>query len=304
MAEVTVLHYPEVRAGNWVLMSGAARRAGVRLVTWEPHLLQVTCTDGGMSASYPGHPTAPAILLHRTVSRFEGIVAPAVQLWESAGSVVLNDISAAYAARDKLLTSMALSRAGVPIVATVAFFEPDKELLISTAGDHDVIVKPAHGVRGEGIRTFRSPAESVDRFHELPAAIQDVRTDSREHFLGQALVMGGGRDLRAYVVGRVCVALMERIAAPGEFRANLSLGATASPLGLGHAAAAVAVDAVQACGLDYAGVDLIEDESGIIRVLEIDAWAGFAGITEATGVDVAGAILRLALARRDEAGAG
>ena len=42
---------------------------------------------------------------------------------------------------------------------------------------------------------------------------------------------------------------------------------------------------------------LIEDVDGAIRVLEVDAWAGFAGITEITGADVAGAILDLALAR-------
>ena len=36
---------------------------------------------------------------------------------------------------------------------------------------------------------------------------------------------------------------------------------------------------------------MVEDADGRIRVLEVDAWAGFAGITEVTGADVAGAIL-------------
>src|SRR4051794_13140959 len=267
----------------------------MRLLSREPHLLQILCRDEGMSASYLGDLRPPDILLHRTVSRFEGIVAPAVQLWQTGGSVVLNDIRASYAARDKLLTYVALSRAGVPVVDTVAFFEPDDELFRSVAPGN-VIVKPGHGVRGEGIRTFRSPLECVERW---PEACPEVGIGSREHFLGQPLVMGGGRDLRAFVVGPECVALMQRIAPPGEVRANLALGATARPMPFEHAAAAIAVDAVRACDLDYAGVDLIEDESGHIRVLEVDAWAGFSGITEVTGVDVAGAVLRLARSRGD-----
>ena len=34
---------------------------------------------------------------------------------------------------------------------------------------------------------------------------------------------------------------------------------------------------------------MVEDGDGVIRVLEVDAWAGFAGITRVTGTDVAGA---------------
>jgi ribosomal protein S6--L-glutamate ligase len=92
---------------------------------------------------------------------------------------------------------------------------------------------------------------------------------------------------------------MQRQAKDGEIRANLALGATPTKLPDTHPAAAVAVAAATACGLDYCGVDLIEDADGIIRVLEVDAWAGFAGITSVTGADVAGAILDLAVMRHD-----
>jgi glutathione synthase/RimK-type ligase-like ATP-grasp enzyme len=92
---------------------------------------------------------------------------------------------------------------------------------------------------------------------------------------------------------------MRRQARDGEVRANLALGATGSPLPLAHPAVAVAVAAAAACELDYGGVDLIEDADGSILVLEVDAWAGFAGTAAVTGVDVAGAVLALALAKRD-----
>lgn len=104
--------------------------------------------------------------------------------------------------------------------------------------------------------------------------------------------------MRAFVVDDACVALMQRQAAPGEIRANLELGATSTRLSLDHPAARTAVAALEACHLDYGGVDLIEDEDGAIRVLEVDAWAGFVGISATTGRDVAGAILQLAMTRR------
>jgi ribosomal protein S6--L-glutamate ligase len=97
---------------------------------------------------------------------------------------------------------------------------------------------------------------------------------------------------------------MRRVARPGEPRANLALGGRGSPLPLSHPAARVAAAALTACRLDFGGVDMVQDGDGVLRVLEVDAWAGFAGISRVTGADVAGAILDHATARRARGGAG
>lgn len=298
MEDIVTLHYPDVRQANWKLLCEAARKRGIQLTSWEPHRLQIYCMDDGVWASYDCKRVHPGVILHRTVAAFQGIVVPALKLWASEGTVVLNEPDAAYRSRDKLLTSIALQRAQIPIVRTIAFVEPSAEAMDSLK-DRSVILKPAHGVRGEGIQAFWST-------EELLAAWGDNRGQpspsplAREHYLAQPLVNGGGRDLRAFVVEGACVALMQRLAAPGEVRANLALGATGTRLPLDHPAARTAVSALKACQLDYGGVDLIEDGDGTIRVLEVDAWAGFAGISAATGRDVAGAILRLAMTRRLE----
>ncbi|MGH3938893.1 MAG: ATP-grasp domain-containing protein [Pseudonocardiaceae bacterium] len=298
MEDIVTLHYPDVRHANWELLCEAARKQGIRLTSWEPHRLQICCIDDGIWSYYDGKRVRPGVILHRTVAAFQGIVIPALKLWTSEGIIVLNEPDAAYRSRDKLLTSIALQRAQVPIVHTIAFVEPSPEAM-APLKDHHVILKPAHGVRGEGIQAFLST-------DELLAAWVDNRGQVppfplvREHYVAQPLINGGGRDLRAFVVAGACVALMQRQAAPGEVRANLALGATCTQLPLNHPAARTAVSALEACQLDYGGVDLIEDDDGAIRVLEVDAWAGFAGISAATGTDVAGAILRLAMTRRLE----
>jgi ribosomal protein S6--L-glutamate ligase len=298
--QVCVIHYAAERAENWALLTAASRARRVELLTWEPHSIDVRCTDSAVTSFVDGREAHPDVVLHRTVAPFRGIVVPACACWAAEGATILNDLESAYRCRDKLLTTVALQRAGVPIVPTLAFDEP-REPGLRTLTEGAVVVKPAHGVRGDGVEAFVSAESLVRNWNMQGRRLERPSLDKhyvvREHYLAQPLVAGGGQDLRAFVVGGRCIALISRRARPGEIRANLALGATASQLPLTHPAARVAVSALSACGLDYGGVDLIEDEEGTIRVLEVDAWAGFAGISRATGVDIAGAILELAVSR-------
>jgi RimK family alpha-L-glutamate ligase len=300
VTQIVVLHYPAERAPNWALLRAAARRRGLHLVSWAPHLLGLWCADGRQTACYAGKPASPGVVIHRTVAPFRGIAVPVLACLAARGSIVLNRPDAAFRSRDKLLTTVDLVNAGIPVVPTVAFDEPAGANL-AALGPGELIVKPARGVRGEGIVTHRSAAALTAAWHRRaewrPGDGRPGYRTEREHYLAQPLIGGGGQDLRAYVVGGACVALMRRVAGPGEVRANLALGAAGLPLPLSHAAAGVAVAALAACGLDFGGVDLIEDATGTVRVLEVDAWAGFAGITAVTGADVAGAILDHAAAR-------
>jgi ribosomal protein S6--L-glutamate ligase len=295
VTEIVVVHYPSERAQNWALLRKAARERDVRLVTWSPHLLGLWCADGGQHACYAGKKARPDIVMHRTVAPFHGIVVPVLACLAAAGTRVLNDPEAAFRSRDKLLTTLDLARARVPVVPTLAFDEP-AGVNLAALGTAGLILKPARGVRGEGIVAFESAkALSAAARRRGPGPGDAGYHAEREHYLAQPLVGGGGQDIRAYVVNGRCVALMRRIAKPGEIRANLTLGASGLPLALAHPAAGVAVAALAACGLDFGGVDMMEDGDGVIRVLEVDAWAGFAGITRVTRADVAGAILDFAI---------
>ena len=298
VTEIVVLHYPAERGRNWDLLRAAARDRDLRLVSWAPHLIGLWCSDGEQYACYAGRRARPGIVIHRTVAPFRGIAIPVLNCLAAAGSLVLNPPDAAFRSRDKLLTTLDLARAGIPVVPTVAFDEPAGGNL-AALGPGALVVKPARGIRGEGIRAFGSAAALASAWQlraARPRAALGYHAE-REHYLAQPLIGGGGQDIRAYVVAGTCVALMRRVAPPGEIRANLAQGAAGSPLPAGHPAGKVAAAALRACALDFGGVDMIEDADGVVRVLEVDAWAGFAGITEVTGADVAGAILGHAAAR-------
>ncbi|MGH3254742.1 MAG: ATP-grasp domain-containing protein [Streptosporangiaceae bacterium] len=235
----------------------------------------------------------PDVIIHRTISRLQGIVVPALRLWEKGGSSILNDLSASALARDKLATAIKLTEAGLPVVPSLAFF-PWEETAFGRLPPGSTVLKPAHGRQGRGVSFFatRDAAQAVAR------AIQwgDAREILSEHSLAQPVIGPAGQDIRAYVVNGSCVAVARRTATdPRERRANLTLGAVATPLPLEHPAASLAVAATEAVGLDYAGVDLVEDADGGLQILEVDAWAGFAGLEQATGADISGQILDMAL---------
>jgi len=297
VTEIVVLHYPDERVRNWDLLRAAARDRDLRLVSWAPHLIGLRCADGEQYACYAGERARPGIVIHRTVAPFRGIAVPVLNCLAARGSLVLNPPEAAFRSRDKLLTTLDLARAGIPVVPTVAFDEPAVGDL-AALDPGALVLKPARGVRGEGIRSFGSAAALVSawQLRGSPPGAPGYHAE-REHYLAQPLIAGGGQDIRAYVVAGACVALMRRVARPGEIRANLAQGATGSPLPADHPAGRIAVAALRACRLDFGGVDMVEDADGTVRVLEVDAWAGFAGITEVTGADVAGAILGHAAAR-------
>ena len=292
-AEIALLSYPDTTPQNVTLLRAAAAKRGIRLDEWIPHRISVWCADGRTEALYENSPREPAVIIHRTVARLQALVIPALRLWAEKGSVIVNDLPASVASRDKLATAIRLTEAGLPTVPSLGFL-PWESVDIDRLPAGATVVKPAHGLQGRGVSFFASRAEAQTQARTI--AWGDAQDLVSEYYLAQPATGVSGQDIRAYVVDAACVALARRKSAqPGEPRANMTLGAVATALPLEHPAAALAVAATRALGLDYAGVDLLEAEDGQLQILEVDAWAGFAGLELATGADVSGRILDLAL---------
>jgi RimK family alpha-L-glutamate ligase len=292
---IILLSYDDVTPYNVISFRRAAAKRNIRLCEWIPHRISIWCGGGRVEPLYENASQDPGVIIHRTVSRLRGIVFPALRLWESSGSRILNDLSASALARDKLATALKLTEAGFPVVSSLAFF-PWEETAFSRLPPGSTVIKPAHGRQGQDVSFFptRDEAEASAR------AIQwgNAREILSEHSLAQPVIGPAGQDIRAYVVNGICVAVARRTASdPHEPRANLTLGAVAAPLPLGHPAASLAVAATAAVGLDYAGVDMVEDADSGLQILEVDAWAGFAGLEQATGTDISGRILDMAMER-------
>jgi RimK family alpha-L-glutamate ligase len=105
----------------------------------------------------------------------------------------------------------------------------------------------------------------------------------------QETVPHDGVDIRAMVVGDRVVGAIERVGA--GWRNNLARGASARPIALDEARAALCVRAAATLGTDYAGVDLLQAADGRDYVIEVNGIPGWRGVERETGVDVAAALV-------------
>ena len=207
-----------------------------------------------------------------------------VRQFEQAGVFTLNQSQAISVSRDKLRSLQILSRHEIGLPPS-AFVKDKADVLpaIRRVGGAPVIIKLLEGTQGIGVIL----ADTI----KVAQAIVETLQSARQNVLIQKFVAeSSGRDIRAFVVGDRVVAAMRRIAATGEFRSNVHRGGRSEAVTLDPVYERMAVRAAQIMGLRCAGVDLLEGDDGP-KIMEVNSSPGLEGIEQATGVDVAGAII-------------
>lgn len=185
----------------------------------------------------------------------------------AAGVSVLNGRRTLVAAHDKLMTAHALFDAGVPHPRTlhVAPWLPEPEL------EPPLVFKPRFGSWGrdvircdddEAIERTRAYVETRPWYHATGA-------------LAQKLVAPRGFDLRVVIAGGRVVGAVRRVAADGEWRTNVALGARREPVRPATDACEIALAAARAVGGALVGVDLLPADAGTWVVLEVNGAVDF-----------------------------
>jgi RimK family alpha-L-glutamate ligase len=137
-----------------------------------------------------------------------------------------------------------------------------------------------------------------------------IRCSTRDHLeavldslwrLGDELVIqrwiaGGERSLRLLVVGGAVVAAATFSAAEGEWRSNSARGGSAVAFDPSPEEVTLAVTAARTLALGHCGVDMVAGEDGPM-ILEVNPTPGFLRLEEASGVNVARAIVEHAVGR-------
>jgi RimK family alpha-L-glutamate ligase len=211
---------------------------------------------------------------------------------EQRGVPVMNSPRAIERSVDKFYTDALLQQAGLPTPETVVCEGTEDAMAAIRAmlgdrrhgeGGGDVVIKPIFGSMGHGIVRVSDP----DVAYRVLRSLEQVRAV----FYVQRAVDHGARDVRVFVVGGTIIGAIERRAPDGDWRTNVSRGASVRPLELPVDWASLALRAAAAVGADYAGVDLLPSEDGTVFVLEVNGIPGWQGLQRATGIDVAGAIV-------------
>jgi len=98
------------------------------------------------------------------------------------------------------------------------------------------------------------------------------------------------------VVGGAVVAAARFSAAEGEWRSNSARGGFAEAHDPSSGEEKLAIAAAATLGLGHCGVDIVKSDAGPV-ILEINPTPGFLRLEEATGIDVARALVEHAVAR-------
>ena len=205
--------------------------------------------------------------------------------FEALNVYCLNSSTAITQSRDKLFSLQLLLQSGIDIPTTGFANSPlDTDDLIKMVGGSPLIVKLLEGTQGKGVvlaETKKAAESVINAFKSLNANILV------QEFIKEA----NGKDLRLFVVDGKVVATIQREAMPGEFRANIHLGGTASVIKPTSEEKKIAIRAAKAMDLKVAGVDIIRSSKGPL-LLEVNSSPGLEGIEGATNKDIAGEMIR------------
>lgn len=280
---------------GWLNDSDAISDARVAVVGWEQETNRDLVRElraRGIRASLFSPAQALAVLDRSDVaigrldvlSTLDGVEPGLDSLPELAarGVRVVNDAEALLNTHDKLLTAECLRSAGLPHPRTGHAHDLEDFRLLAPP----LVVKPRFGSWGADV--FR-----CDSLGDLDEVLTGVRTKTwftRHGALVQELVPNDGHDLRLIVAGGEVVGATERRAAPGEWRTNVSLGGTRHPVLPPTEAVALAVEAADAVGIQFAGVDLLPGDDGF-SVLELNGAVEFDRAYDLPGAGVYTALI-------------
>ncbi len=204
--------------------------------------------------------------------------------FEMQGVFPLNESVAIGRSRDKLRALQLLAREGIGLPVTAFAHGPRRaEDVIKEVGGTPCVIKLLEGTQGRGVILAETLASARSIIEAFSAANLNILV---QEYIKEA----GGTDIRVLVVGGEVVASIKRTCGVGEFRANLHRGAKAEPVAISEDERRTALRSAEVLGLNVAGVDMLRSNRGPV-VMEVNSSPGIEGMEQATGADVAGAMI-------------
>lgn len=201
--------------------------------------------------------------------------------FEQAGVIVINGSTAIETAKNKMMSSQMLSRAGIPIPNTMMVRFPIQEKLIAENIGYPCVIKVVTGSYGAGVYLCEKKRD-YKKLVEFIESLGNKKTLLVQEYLGDQ----PGEDLRVLVIGGKVIGAMKRTAPEGDFRANITNGGTGQNYELTPEIDYIARETARTLGLTIAGIDLLFDKRGF-RVCEANSNPGFSGFEKYCDVDVA-----------------
>ncbi|SDI40907.1 ribosomal protein S6--L-glutamate ligase [Planococcus glaciei] len=209
---------------------------------------------------------------------------------KSRGVPVYNDPAIIDLCDNKATQYIRLAASGLPMPRTIVAPKVYPNFSILDSGYFErvieelkfpMIIKEGHGSFGMKVYLI----EDETAFYEKVESLRGV-----DFVFQEFIVSSRGRDIRVNIVGGEIVASMYRHSET-DFRANITNGGKASPVELTETQKQLALDAADAVGAVFAGVDLLFGADEEPLVCEVNAAAHIRNILNVTGVNVADAMI-------------
>jgi [lysine-biosynthesis-protein LysW]---L-2-aminoadipate ligase len=236
-----------------------------------------------MNINQPGAWSEYDVVLERSMSFSRGLYV--TQILNAWGIPTVNMASVAAVCGDKLATTAALARAGVPQPVTRVAFTADSALQAIEEMGYPVVLKPVVGSWGRLLSKIndRDAAETVLEHKETLGSYQ------HSVFYIQEYIKKPGRDIRAFVVGDQTICAIYRSSA--HWITNTARGGSGENCPITPELNEICVAAARAVGGGILAVDVLEDPDRGFLVNEINHTMEFHTLAPTTNVDIAGIIV-------------
>jgi [lysine-biosynthesis-protein LysW]--L-2-aminoadipate ligase len=222
-------------------------------------------------------------ILERSISYVRGLYA--LQILNAWGIPTVNTAAVAETCGDKLITSTALAKAGVPQPRTLAAYTPESAMQAIEKIGYPVVIKPVVGSWG------RLLAKINDRDAAEAILEHKVTLGSVQHsiFYIQEFIDKPGRDIRAFVVNDQTVCAIYRKSE--HWITNTARGGEGEVCPVTPELDDLCVRAAQAVGGGVLAIDVIEHPQNGLLVNEVNHTMEFHTTVPTTGVDIPGLIV-------------
>lgn len=207
---------------------------------------------------------------------------------------VANTRDCYYRMGDKWTSYLNFVQASLPAPATILLSTIDD---LQRAGDllgFPMVIKDIHGARGNSVLLVESASE-LKGFYEF---FDSTKKEHSRMIAQEYIKSSHGQDVRVYIVGGEPLGAIERKSKNGDLKANVSQGAGVKAFPLDDGLIGISRQVCQRLGLLVGGIDFLKTDSGFL-ICEVNLGAQFLGFEEATGVNVAGALVKFVAGQGD-----
>lgn len=229
-----------------------------------------------------------SIVIQRCISYFRGLHITAIL--ENMGLNVINPFKTSLTCGNKLFTTLALIKAGLPSPKTMMAFTPETALKALDTVGYPAVLKPVVGSWGRLVALIKE-RESAQAVIE---AREEIKNALLQLYYVQEFVERPPRDIRVIVIGNEVVAASYRYPSPGEWRTNVARGGISKPCSITQELRQLALKASEAVGGGVVAVDCMEGPNGFL-VNEVNGTIEFRGISSTTDIDISAKILDYAI---------